>query len=43
VASADVVRDAVADLGLGLVRLHRRRLSLEDVFLEAGVYDTTAA
>jgi ABC-2 type transport system ATP-binding protein len=42
VASADVVRDAVAGLGLGLVRLHRRRLSLEDVFLEAGVYDTAA-
>ena len=25
-------------LGLGLVRLERRRLTLEDVFLEAGVY-----
>lgn len=35
---ADVLRDAIADLGLGLVRLQRRRLSLEDVFLEAGVY-----
>jgi ABC-2 type transport system ATP-binding protein len=35
---ADEIRDAVADLGLALVRLQRRRLSLEDVFLEAGVY-----
>jgi len=33
-----VVRDTVAALGLGLVRLERRRLTLEDVFLEAGVY-----
>ena len=38
IASAAVVRDAVAQLGLGLVRLERRRLSLEDVFLDAGVY-----
>jgi ABC-2 type transport system ATP-binding protein len=38
VASADPIRDAVADLGLALVRLERRRLSLEDVFLDAGVY-----
>src|SRR5262245_18087721 len=37
-ASAAVVRDTVAQLGLGLVRLERRRLSLEDVFLDAGVY-----
>ena len=37
-ASADPVRDAVAGLGLALVRLERRRLSLEDVFLESGVY-----
>jgi ABC-2 type transport system ATP-binding protein len=36
--SARVVRDTVARLGLGLVRLERRRLSLEDVFLDAGVY-----
>lgn len=36
--STDPIRDAVADLGLGLVRLQRRRLSLEDVFLESGVY-----
>jgi len=36
--SAAVVRDTVAALGLGLVRLERRRLTLEDVFLEAGVY-----
>jgi ABC-2 type transport system ATP-binding protein len=32
------VRDTVAALGLGLVRLERRRLTLEDVFLDAGVY-----
>jgi len=38
IESAAVVRDAVAGLGLGLVRLERRRLTLEDVFLEAGVY-----
>jgi ABC-2 type transport system ATP-binding protein len=36
--SAAVVRDTVAALGLALVRLERRRLTLEDVFLEAGVY-----
>jgi ABC-2 type transport system ATP-binding protein len=36
--STAVVRDAVADLGLALVRLERRRLTLEDVFLEAGMY-----
>jgi ABC-2 type transport system ATP-binding protein len=40
IASAEPIRDAVAQLGLGLVRLQRRRLSLEDVFLEAGVYGT---
>jgi hypothetical protein len=28
------VRDACADLGAGITRLSRRRLSLEDVFLE---------
>jgi ABC-2 type transport system ATP-binding protein len=39
-ATADPIRDAVAGLGLALVRLQRRRLSLEDVFLEAGVYGT---
>jgi ABC-2 type transport system ATP-binding protein len=39
IASADPVRDAVAGLGLALVRLQRRRLSLEDVFLEAGMFD----
>jgi ABC-2 type transport system ATP-binding protein len=38
IESAALVRDAVAALGLGLVRLERRRLTLEDVFLEAGVY-----
>jgi ABC-2 type transport system ATP-binding protein len=38
IESAAVVRDTVAALGLGLVRLERRRLTLEDVFLEAGVY-----
>jgi ABC-2 type transport system ATP-binding protein len=36
--AAAAVRDAVADLGLALVRLERRRLTLEDVFLEAGLY-----
>jgi ABC-2 type transport system ATP-binding protein len=40
--TAQPIRDAIADLGLGLVRLQRRRLSLEDVFLEAGVYDRPA-
>ncbi len=38
VGSATPITDAVANLGLGLVRLQRRRLSLEDVFLEAGMY-----
>jgi ABC-2 type transport system ATP-binding protein len=38
IESAAVVRDTVAALGLGLVRLERRRLTLEDVFLDAGVY-----
>jgi ABC-2 type transport system ATP-binding protein len=38
IESASVVRDMVATLGLALVRLERRRLTLEDVFLEAGVY-----
>jgi len=32
------IRDAVADLGLALVRLERRRLRLEDIFLDAGMY-----
>ena len=31
----DLVRDAVADLGLGLRRLEPRRRTLEDVYLEA--------
>ena len=31
----DIVRDAVADLGLGLRRLESRRRTLEDVYLEA--------
>jgi ABC-2 type transport system ATP-binding protein len=38
IESAAVVRDTVAALALALVRLERRRLTLEDVFLEAGVY-----
>jgi ABC-2 type transport system ATP-binding protein len=38
IETPDVVRDVLADLGLALVRLERRRLSLEDVFLEAGIY-----
>jgi hypothetical protein len=33
------LRDAVAGLGLGLVRLQRRRLRLEDVMLSSGLYD----
>ena len=41
--SADPVRDAVADLGLALVRLERRRLSLEDVFLEPASTATSPA
>jgi ABC-2 type transport system ATP-binding protein len=36
--STEVVRDTVAQLGLALVRLERRRLSLEAVFLDAGIY-----
>ena len=39
---ASVLRDAVAAGGLGLVRLQRRRLSLEDVMLSGGLYDRTA-
>jgi hypothetical protein len=31
----DAVRDAVADLGIGLRRLEPRRRTLEDVYLEA--------
>jgi ABC-2 type transport system ATP-binding protein len=31
----DIVRDAVADLGLGLRRLEARSRTLEDVYLEA--------
>jgi ABC-2 type transport system ATP-binding protein len=34
-----VLRDEVAGLGLGLVRLQRRRLRLEDVMLSGGLYD----
>jgi len=32
----DLVRDAAADLGLGLVRLEQRRHRIEDVFRESG-------
>jgi ABC-2 type transport system ATP-binding protein len=42
ITDATALRDAIADLDLDLVRLHRRRLSLEDVFLDAGVYDRAA-
>jgi ABC-2 type transport system ATP-binding protein len=35
-ADTDQVRDAAADLGLGLVRLEQRRHRIEDVFREAG-------
>ncbi len=34
-AAADLIRDLVADLGLGLRRLEPRRTTLEDVFIEA--------
>ena len=34
-AAADLIRDLVADLGLGLRRIEPRRTSLEDVFIEA--------
>ncbi|HEX9258599.1 MAG TPA: ABC transporter ATP-binding protein, partial [Acidimicrobiales bacterium] len=37
-ADALPIRDAVASLGVALVRLERRRLRLEDVFLDAGLY-----
>lgn len=30
----DAIRDTCADAGVGIVRLHRQQLSLEDVFLE---------
>lgn len=43
ITSAEPIRDTVADLGLALVRLERRRLSLEDVFLESGMYGEVAA
>ena len=36
--AALAVRDAVAELGLALVRLERRRLTLEAVFLDAGLF-----
>jgi hypothetical protein len=32
------VRDALADLGLGLRRMERRVSSLEDLFLAAGAH-----
>ena len=34
-AATDLIRDLVADLGLGLRRLEPRRTTLEDVFIEA--------
>ena len=34
-AASDLIRDLVADLGLGLRRLEPRRTTLEDVFIEA--------
>jgi len=36
---ADAIRDGVAELGLALLRLQRRRVTLEDVFLAAGTRD----
>jgi ABC-2 type transport system ATP-binding protein len=35
-AALDVVRDAVADLGLGLVRMQRRRHRMAEIFQEPG-------
>ncbi|HXM55472.1 MAG TPA: ABC transporter ATP-binding protein [Candidatus Dormibacteraeota bacterium] len=34
-ATYDAIRDAIADLGLGLVRLEQRRAHIEDVFRDA--------
>ncbi len=34
-ATYDVIRDAAADLGLGLIRLEQRRHHVEDVFRDA--------
>jgi ABC-2 type transport system ATP-binding protein len=42
IAGPVVLRDLVDDLGLALVRLQARRLSLQDVFLERGVFDPLA-
>ena len=42
--TGDAIRDAVVDLGLGLVRLERRRQTLEDLFREReGVVDAAVA
>lgn len=38
----DLVRDAIAELGLGLVRLEPERRSLEDLFREGGGPEATA-
>jgi ABC-2 type transport system ATP-binding protein len=37
----EVIRDAVADLGLGLVRLEQRRHSIEDIFRAEPVEETS--
>jgi ABC-2 type transport system ATP-binding protein len=41
-AAYDAIRDAVADLGLGLVRLERRRHHIEDVFRDGPAGDRPA-
>ena len=42
--TGDAIRDAVVDLGMGLVRLERRRQTLEDLFRERqGVRDDAVA
>ena len=37
----DLIRDAIADLGLGLVRMERRRHHIEDVFRDAAEEELT--
>jgi ABC-2 type transport system ATP-binding protein len=39
----DIVRDTAAELGVGLVRMERRRQSLEEIFREAGVEEHARA
>jgi ABC-2 type transport system ATP-binding protein len=39
----DVVRDSIADAGLGLIRLERRRHRMAEVFATAGAPDVSTA